>query len=78
MQSHSVRYLTALAVLAVAGVVPASFAQNAIGNGRALERPLQTLQPGAPAQPRNTFSQELLFREAIVSGQAPSGLSPWR
>ncbi|HZW09219.1 MAG TPA: hypothetical protein VFF69_04885 [Phycisphaerales bacterium] len=75
MRNDAVRYPAALLMLAVAGASPSVLAQNAIGNGRALERPLQTIHPGAPAPPRNSFSQELLFREAIVSGQAPSGLS---
>ncbi len=51
-------------------------AQNALGNGRALENKLQTYNPNAryPSQ-RDNFAREMLFRESIVTGTAPGGLS---
>ncbi len=75
MRDHHVRYLCSLTLVLLAGQAPVASAQNAVGNGRALESPLQTIQPGIPnARPRS-FSRELAFREAIVTGTAPGGFS---
>ena len=64
-----------------APVTPLSSAQNALGDGRAL----QQQQPGLgvrlgnvplPTDTRSrAFERELAFREAIVTGSAPGGLS---
>jgi len=75
MHHQHVRYLRTLGLLLAAGLVPAASAQNAVGNGRALENRLQVVHPGAPAGITNSFSRELIFREAIVTGNAPGGFS---
>lgn len=79
MISLNVRYHRATALVLLAGLVSPALAQNAVGNGRALERPLQTrisnTIPNATNPPLRSFSSELAFREAIVTGTAPSGLS---
>ncbi|MFG0242811.1 MAG: tetratricopeptide repeat protein [Phycisphaerales bacterium JB054] len=75
MHHRHVRYLRTLGLLLAAGLVPAASAQNAVGNGRALENRLQVVHPGAPAGITNSFSRELIFREAIVTGNAPGGFS---
>lgn len=75
MTHQHVRYLRTLGLLLAAGLVPAASAQNAVGNGRALDNRLQVIHPGAPAGVTNSFSRELIFREAIVTGNAPGGFS---
>ena len=75
MHHQHVRYLRTLGLLLAAGLVPAASAQNAVGNGRALDNRLQVVHPGAPAGITNSFSRELIFREAIVTGNAPGGFS---
>lgn len=75
MIAQKVRYHAALQLVLVAGFAGAAHAQNALGNGRALEAPLQTpIAPGI-VDARRTFANELAFREAVVSGTAPAGLS---
>lgn len=75
MHATKVRYHAALALALTAGFVGTAHAQYAVGNGRALESPLQTrLLPGVD-QSRRSFANELEFRNSIVSGTAPSGLS---
>ncbi len=74
MQGQNVRYSTLVGLLAVVGGPCAALGQNALGDGRALERPLQTV-PSAGGSRANIFARELLFRESIVSGTAPAGLS---
>lgn len=65
-----------VALLALAGsswaVCPAS-AQNALGDGTALDA--NPGNQGRINRPRPSFSQELQFRNAIVTGNAPGGLS---
>lgn len=75
MRDHHVRYLCSFALVLLAGRAPEALAQNAVGNGRALEKPLQTIQPGVPLARNRSFSRELAFREAIVTGTAPGGFS---
>ncbi|MDQ7013645.1 MAG: hypothetical protein Q9O74_07070 [Planctomycetota bacterium] len=75
MRNHHVRYLTSLALVLLAGQATVASAQNAVGNGRALEKSLQTIQPGIPLARPRSFSRELAFREAIVTGTAPGGFS---
>jgi hypothetical protein len=67
---HAVRYLAATLALGAPAM-----AQNAVGDGRALESRLQTRFPGSLPPVGRSFNQELFLREAIVSGTAPSGLS---
>ena len=66
----------AVALLALAGSVwavsPAT-AQNALGDGTALDA--NPGNQGRINRPRPSFSQELQFRNAIVTGNAPGGLS---
>lgn len=75
MQKRHVRYLRTLGLLAMAGLAPGALGQDAVGNGRALENRLQTRQPGAPLPFNRSFSRELAFREAVVTGTAPGGYS---
>ncbi len=75
MHAHTVRYHAVLSLFLLSGLVPLSHAQNALGDGRALENRLQTRVPGIPNSPTRSFSTELACRESIVSGTAPSGLS---
>ena len=57
-------------------IVPIVNAQNALGNGRALEKQLQTKNPNARYSSQNdNFAREMAFREAVVTGTAPGGLS---
>jgi hypothetical protein len=75
MRDHHVRYLSTLGILLVAGLAPAAVGQDAVGNGRALENRLAVPTPGAPAAFNRSFSRELVFREAVVTGTAPGGYS---
>lgn len=71
-----VRYLRVLPLLALAGLAHPASAQNALGDGRALEQSLRTPTPGVPqGQFNRSFARELMFREAIVTGAAPGGYS---
>jgi hypothetical protein len=74
MISLHVRYHAVLGLVLLAGIAPVASGQHAVGNGRALESTLQTTLPPT-LQPRRSFSSELAFRESIVSGTAPAGLS---
>lgn len=71
------RSLTALLVVSAgAAFAPSALAQNALGTGRALDANLQ--QGGSRVNPlgRNAnIAQEVRFRNAIVTGNAPGGLS---
>jgi hypothetical protein len=71
------RSLTALLVASAgAAFGPGAFAQDALGSGRALDANLQ--QGGSRVNPlgRNAnIAQEVRFRNAIVTGNAPGGLS---
>ena len=49
MTHQHVRYLRTLGLLLAAGLVPAASAQNAVGNGRALDNRLQVIHPVASA-----------------------------
>lgn len=59
--------------LGVAWFGPRASAQNALGDGRALDNSLSA--QGRYNQARPDFAQELRFRNAIVTGNAPNGLS---
>ena len=72
MFAHKVRYRTVFGLILLSGLATLSHAQNALGDGRALDARVQT--PTINPPPR-TFSSELAFRESIVSGTAPAGLS---
>lgn len=52
---------------------PAAMAQNALGDGRALDA--NTGSGGRVNYERPSFAQELQFRNAVVTGNAPGGLS---
>lgn len=76
MHQPNVRYRAALALFILAGSGPMAAGQNAVGDGRALERPLMNNPTGIPVLPGSRgFTSELMFRESIVSGTAPAGLS---
>jgi hypothetical protein len=68
------RGLTAAAVLAAVSL-PASLAsaQNALGDGRALDNSLSTRGRYNTARP--SLRDELAFRNSVVTGNAPNGLS---
>ncbi|MCL4740721.1 MAG: hypothetical protein KJZ54_00805 [Phycisphaerales bacterium] len=74
----TIRLLAAAAGLAVAS---SASAQNALGDGRALQQqqPGLGVRMGNVPLPTDTrsraFERELAFREAIVTGMAPGGLS---
>ncbi len=60
--------------LGALGVEPAAEAQNALGDGRALDANLRVGSGGRnPA--RRDFASELRFRNAIVTGNVPGGFS---
>lgn len=65
--------LVALAGMALAWTGGGAMAQNALGDGRALDASHST--QGRFNNARPSFSQELQFRNAIVTGNAPGGLS---
>ena len=67
----SSRTLTVLALLSLSGT--AASAQNALGDGRALDNNLSPNSPYNTA--RQDFGNELRFRNAIATGNAPGGLS---
>lgn len=52
---------------------PAAMAQNALGDGRALDA--NSGSGGRVNYERPSFAQELQFRNAVVTGNAPGGLS---
>lgn len=61
------------AIVACAFAATAANAQNALGEGRALDRPLQ--QGVRHNTPVSNLAAELRFRNAIVTGNAPGGAS---
>ena len=67
------RPAVAAAIMALAGA-PAAIAQNALGDGRALDYNLQTGSGGVNSNVRNLDSV-LRFQNAIVTGNAPGGYS---
>lgn len=74
---RNARALTGL-IVASAGIAltPAALAQNALGGGRALDANLQQGGPRANPLGRNAnIAQEVRFRNAIVTGNAPGGVS---
>ena len=75
MRMHTVRYHTTLGLFVLCGLAPLAHGQNALGDGRALEARLEAQIPAGTSAVRRTFSNELAFRESIVTGTAPSGLS---
>ncbi|MCW5754823.1 MAG: hypothetical protein KIT24_08985 [Phycisphaeraceae bacterium] len=66
------RFIVLAAGLAAA--LPAA-AQNRLGDGRGLERQLEITAPTQRYNPAEAWRQELQFRDAIVTGNAPGGLS---
>ncbi len=62
-----------IAFLTYAVGAPVAVAQNALGDGRALDRPL--LQGARHNTPVSNLAAELRFRNAIVTGNAPGGAS---
>lgn len=74
---RSTRSLTVLLIASAgAALSPTALAQDALGSGRALDANLQ--QGGSRVNPpgRNAnIAQEVRFRNAIVTGNAPGGLS---
>ena len=62
--------LTILSLLVLSG---AAHAQNALGDGNALDA--NTGQRGRVNSTRPNFARELSFRNAIATGNAPGGLS---
>ncbi|MCC7387723.1 MAG: hypothetical protein IT431_03045 [Phycisphaerales bacterium] len=75
MHGNKVRYHAALGLLLAAGLPAIAHAQTAVGDGRALETTLQTNGIPGMMKTRRSFANELAFREAIVSGTAPAGMS---
>lgn len=72
--------MTPLRLFSIAGTLAAlshaSLAQNALGDGRALDANLQQGAGRANAPGRNSnFAEEVRFRNAIVTGNAPGGMS---
>jgi len=65
--------MTSFALVLVGLAAPAAVAQNALGDGRALDNNLSTR--GRYNQERTSLRQELTFRNSIVTGNAPGGLS---
>jgi hypothetical protein len=64
----------AFAMLAVSSAGPQASAQNALGDGRALDRNSR-VGSGGVNQRSSTISNEVRFRNAIVTGNAPGGMS---
>jgi hypothetical protein len=73
-QIRSARWLAlAWALVACAG---AAHAQNALGDGRGLQRDLNTAGAAAGnVNSRSRFADEVKFRNAIITGNAPGGMS---
>lgn len=69
--ARSIRAAFAAVVVGLSGGVAS--AQNALGDGRGLDNNLG--QGGRLNYQRPSFAQELQFRNAIVTGNAPGGLS---
>lgn len=63
----------AIILAAVCGSTNVALAQDALGDGRALDNNLSTR--GRLNRERSNLRQELAFRNAIVTGNAPGGLS---
>lgn len=75
MDTRKVRYHAALALIGLSGLASASLGQNAVGDGRALENSLRVPTPRITNSIQNSYMREMAFREAIMTGNAPSGLS---
>lgn len=67
------RTTTITAVLMAAGACGSAFGQDALGDGRALDNNLSTQSRYNARRP--SLAEEFRFRNAIVTGNAPSGLS---
>lgn len=67
-------HLRISAVLLAVGVALPAWAQNALGDGRGLERTLNKYPNQGPRGGRD-FAAEVRFRNAVVTGNAPGGLS---
>lgn len=52
-----------------------ALAQNTLGDGRGLERDMTRYGPGGPPPPGRDIMAEIRFRNAIVTGNAPGGMS---
>lgn len=71
--SASFGLMAAAAIAALVGVSGTALAQNALGDGRGLERDLRV--GGTGNTPRADFGAEVRRRNAIVTGNAPGGMS---
>lgn len=60
-------------LLALACASPAALGQNALGDGRALDRNLSTT--GRFNRARPSLASEFAFRNSVVTGNAPGGMS---
>ncbi len=68
------RRTTAVWAAAIAGCCGSAHAQNAIGDGTALDRNLQSGTMGVN-RPVRDLSAEIRLRNAIITGNAPGGMS---
>lgn len=66
-------FMGAIILASLCGSATGVLAQNALGDGRALDNSLSTR--GRLNRERPNLRQELAFRNAIVTGNAPGGLS---
>lgn len=72
-QSFRPRTQSALVIMLVGALAGLSNAQNALGDGTALDA--NTGQAGRVNYTKPSFARELSFRNAIATGNAPGGLS---
>ncbi len=71
---HMLTHVRICTVLVAAGLAVPAWAQNALGDGRGLERNLNKYPNQGPRGGRD-FAAEVRFRNAVVTGNAPGGLS---
>lgn len=64
-----------LALFAVCGLAAPAIAQDALGNGRGLEKSTSRYPQTQQPKGGRDFAAEVKFRNAIVTGNAPNGLS---
>lgn len=64
-----------LSLAALAGMAAPAFAQNALGDGRGLKRDIRTHPQIDQPKGGRDFAAEVRFRNSIVTGGAPGGLS---
>lgn len=73
MNKTSIQSLCLLSAALIAGCAGSAYAQNALGDGTALDA--NTGQNGTRNYTRPNFAAELSFRNSIATGNAPGGLS---